>query len=120
MRGIFFREQLTNFPWPLFFKEGESIDWSVPTENSWNEQPHLGKTISATLLSILFSIKPAAATSRPVLFSLSLPSHIQGRREAKLLRKSKEIRDPPVLGDLAVAHPHDVYRFEVDLASGRR
>jgi hypothetical protein len=87
MRGIFFREQLTNLPWPLFFKEGESIDWSVPTENSWNEQPHLEKTISATLLSILFSIKPAAATSRPVLFSLSLPSHIEGRCEAELLRK---------------------------------
>src|SRR5713226_597449 len=44
----------------------------------------------------------------------------QGGREAKLLHKRQKIRDPPMVGDLAVAYAHDVYGLELDLAPCRR
>src|SRR5207245_9062808 len=41
-------------------------------------------------------------------------------REPRVLCERREIRDAPVVGDLAVAYAHDVYGLEVDLAPGRR
>src|SRR5258708_6941717 len=38
----------------------------------------------------------------------------------KLLHEGEEIGHAPVLGDLAVAHPHDVDRLELNLAASRR
>src|ERR1700730_17279922 len=48
--------------------------------------------------------------------SLCLPV---GRKRAELLHQGEEVRHAPVLGDLAVVHPHGIDGVEVDLAAGR-
>src|ERR1700732_4847583 len=47
--------------------------------------------------------------------SLCLPV---GRKRAELLHQGEEVRHAPVLGDLAVVHPHGIDGVEVDLAAG--
>src|ERR1700750_2840969 len=41
------------------------------------------------------------------------------RQRAELLHEREEIGHAPVVGDLAVAHPHDVDGLELDLAACR-
>lgn len=42
-----------------------------------------------------------------------------GGQRAERLHERKQVRHAPMLGDPAVAHSHDVDRFEVDLPTGR-